>query len=108
MGMEVDPHGLVGDSHPGLLAQVIGEQLGRPVGGFLTHRRAGSSSITRSNSASQADVIARSRPGEVRRGTASNPPDKKRLSTRATVSSLRNTISAMCGAVWPNWASTSI
>ena len=48
--------------------------------------RCGSSSMTRTSSASQVGVIVGGPPGAVRRGIAASPPARKRCSTRKTVS----------------------
>jgi len=37
MGMQVDAHRLVGNRNSCLLTQIPGQQLGRPVSGFLTY-----------------------------------------------------------------------
>ena len=37
MGKQVDTYRLVGDRNSCLLTQILGQQLGRPVGAFLTH-----------------------------------------------------------------------
>jgi hypothetical protein len=58
----VHAHRLLRDLYPCVLTQILSEQPGAPVRAIHADRRAGSNSITRSNSASQVAVTLRSRP----------------------------------------------
>jgi hypothetical protein len=95
MDVQVHADGLFGDLDARLLAQVLGEPSGAsswrcPVPPYGDPARS-LAAVRRALAA----VTRRSRPGAVRRGTASNPPVKYRLRTRTTVSWLRSTVWAI-------------